>query len=164
MLTDYTLALLCIYFCFRLVTASRDAGGRSVGLWTLAFSVTAIAAIAGGTAHGFRGPLGESWAAVWRLTVWSIGASALLLIVSGVRSALRSEAASPAARRKGLAWLKLAIGVSVAGLLVLVSKLSLHRHFNHNDLYHVIQMFGLYALFRGAMFLHGLEGSEEAGQ
>lgn len=157
MLTDYALALLCVYFGIRLLVASRNAGGRSIGLWVGAFAMTAIAAVAGGTAHGFRAPLGESWGAVWRLTVWSIGASAVLLIAAGLRSALRAEAVDAATRRKGIVWLKLAIGISLTGLVVLLGRLSLHQHFNQNDLYHVIQMAGLYALFRGAMFLHGLD-------
>jgi hypothetical protein len=157
MLTDYALALLCAFFSIRLLVASTNAGGRSIGLWVAAFAVTAIAAILGGTAHGFRVPLGEAWGTVWRLTVWSIGASALFLIAAGVRSALHSEALSPVARQSGIAWLELAIGVSLAGLVVLIAKLSVHRHFNQNDLYHVIQMVGLYALYRGAMLLHGLD-------
>jgi hypothetical protein len=51
-------------------------------------------------------------------------------------------------------------GIVVAGILVSFaaaiiqrSGLTLHRHFNHNDLYHVVQMIGLYYLFRGAMML-----------
>jgi len=51
-------------------------------------------------------------------------------------------------------------GIVVAGILVSFaaaiiqrSGLTLHRHFNHNDLYHVIQMIGLYYLYRGAMML-----------
>ena len=33
---------------------------------------------------------------------------------------------------------------------------SLAEHFNHNDLYHVIQMVGLYCFYRGALALHEL--------
>jgi hypothetical protein len=43
--------------------------------------------------------------------------------------------------------------VSFAAAIVQRSGLTLHRHFNHNDLYHVIQMIGLYYLYRGAMLL-----------
>jgi hypothetical protein len=38
-------------------------------------------------------------------------------------------------------------------LLVLVAKFSLHRYVNQNDIYHVIQMGGLYCLYRGALDL-----------
>lgn len=154
MLTDYALALLCLYFVIALGKGSSRAGGRRVGLWTAAFLVTAVAATLGGTAHGFRIPLGESWAVVWNLTVAAIAGSSVLLIAAGVRSALRPEAANEAARARGITWLKRGIAVSLVGLAVLVGKLSLHEHFNHNDLYHVIQMGGLYCLFRGARSLH----------
>ncbi len=156
LLTDYALTLLCAFFAFSLFRRSR---GRKVGLWIAAFTVTAFAALAGGTAHGFRVPLGESWSLVWKITVLSIAAGSALLIAAGVRSALRPEASDDRARREGFLWLKRAIGVSFAGLAVLVLKLSPHPHFNHNDLYHGIQMGGLFCLYRGALSLHGLSGS-----
>ena len=46
------------------------------------------------------------------------------------------------------------VAVSFAGAAAQMSGFALHRHFNHNDLYHVIQMLGLWLLFRGA---RGLE-------
>lgn len=156
MLTDYALTLVCAVFAIRLY---RGWEGRSVGLWVAAFSVTAFAALAGGTAHGFRVPLGEDWSVVWRTTVVSIALGSALLVAAGIRSALRPQSGDERARREGILWLKRAIGVSLAGLAVLVLKLAPHRHFNHNDLYHVIQMGGLYCLYRGAVLLHGLNGS-----
>lgn len=42
------------------------------------------------------------------------------------------------------------VAVSLAGALVQMSGFALHRHFNHNDLYHVIQMVGLWLLYIGA--------------
>jgi len=57
-------------------------------------------------------------------------------------------------------------GIVVAGILVSFaaaiiqrSGLTLHRHFNHNDLYHVIQIVGLYYLYRGAMLLKDWPGA-----
>lgn len=155
MLTDYALTLLCAFFAFSLY---RSSGDRKVGLWVAAFSVTAFAALAGGTAHGFRVPLWEYWNTVWRITVASIAAGAALLIAAGVRSAVRPQEGDDSARRQGFLWLKRAIGVSLAGLAVLVLKLSPDPHFNHDDLYHVIQMGGLFCLYRGAVLLNGLSG------
>jgi hypothetical protein len=157
MLTDYALTLLCGFFAFALLRRSQ---GHRICLWVTAFSVTGFAALAGGTAHGFRVPLGESWSLVWRITVASIVLGAALLIAAGVRSALRPETSDEGARRAGHLWLKRAIGVSLLGLAVLVFKLSPHPHFNHNDLYHLIQMGGLYCLYRGAIQLHGLIESD----
>ena len=156
MLTDYALALLCAFFA---LTLYRRSDGRGTGLWVAAFSVTGIAALAGGTAHGFRVPLGETWGVVWKITVVSIGAGSALLIAAGALSALRPQAQEERTRREGVLWLKRAIGVSLAALAVLVLKLSPHADFNHNDLYHVIQMVGLYCLYRGALSLSGLSGS-----
>lgn len=157
MLTDYLLTGLCLVFAWRL---ARGASGGSLGLWVGAFGVTAFAALAGGTAHGFRVPLGERFPLVWSVTVGSIALGSLLLIAASVRSISRSEARDGRGRQAGIAWMKRALVVTLAGLAVLVGKLSLHEHFNHNDLYHVVQMVGLYFLYRGARLLHGLDGRE----
>ena len=42
------------------------------------------------------------------------------------------------------------VAVSIAGALVQASGFRLHEHFNHNDLYHVIQIAALVLLYRGA--------------
>ncbi len=145
MLSDYALAALCLWFTAALWRRSK--------LWVAAYLVTAIAALLGGTAHGFRVPLGDHWQRVWDLTWWSIAIGSVLLIVAGVRSAVRRDATSDTARQDGLRWLKWAIAVSLVALVVLVAKLSLHQHVNQNDMYHVIQMGGLYCLYRGALNL-----------
>ena len=71
MLTDYALTLACAWFALSLL---RRGKGRKVGLWVAAFLMTAFAAVAGGTAHGFRIPLGESHRLVWTITVAAIAA------------------------------------------------------------------------------------------
>lgn len=45
----------------------------------------------------------------------------------------------------------IAIGIltSILGALVQRSGFTLHMHFNHNDLYHVIQIVGLYFIYKG---------------
>ncbi len=157
MITDYALTLLCAYFALSLLRRSL---GQRIGLWVSAFSVTAFAALAGGTAHGFRIPLEESWSLVWKITVVSIALGSALLIAAGIRSALRPETRDESARRSGHSWLKRAVAVSLLGVVVLVFRLSPHPLFNHNDLYHVIQMGGLICLYRGAVLLHGLSESD----
>ncbi|MBI1357458.1 MAG: hypothetical protein GC160_24215 [Acidobacteria bacterium] len=60
-------------------------------------------------------------------------------------------------RRRGRpagAWIAAGVLVSFAGAGVQLSGFALHPQLNHNDLYHVIQMAGLYLLYRGA---EGLE-------
>lgn len=56
-------------------------------------------------------------------------------------------------RAAGVDWAKrIAAGVlvSFAGAAVQMSGFALHERFNHNDLYHVIQMLGLWLFWRGA--------------
>jgi hypothetical protein len=157
MVTDYLLTVGCVFFGLSLFGGSRSAGRGSVGLWVVAFAVTAVAALAGGTAHGFRLYLGEgNWSIVWRITVWSLGAGTVLLLVAGVRSALRPENDVQAERKAGGSWLKRGLVVSAIGVALWVGKVSPHPQFNHNDLYHVVQLVGLYCFYRGALLLHGL--------
>jgi hypothetical protein len=50
-------------------------------------------------------------------------------------------------------WIIAGILVSFAAAGIQLSGFTLHRNFNHNDLYHVIQMIGMYLLFRGGKLL-----------
>jgi hypothetical protein len=54
-------------------------------------------------------------------------------------------------RQPGAGWVVAAVAVSFAGAGVQASGFALHPHFNHNDLYHVIQLGGLYLFQRGAL-------------
>jgi hypothetical protein len=47
-------------------------------------------------------------------------------------------------------WILAGVAVSVGAALVQASGFALHRHFNHNDLYHVIQIAAMLLLYRGA--------------
>ena len=53
----------------------------------------------------------------------------------------------------GMSWLIAGVGVSLVAILVQVRRVAFHRHFNHNDLFHVIQMVALYLFFRGGVLL-----------
>lgn len=55
-------------------------------------------------------------------------------------------------------WIIAGIVVSFIGAGIQRSEFALHEHFNHNDLYHVVQMIGLYLLFRGGLLLRDKEG------
>ena len=54
---------------------------------------------------------------------------------------------------QGSGWVAAGVAVSFAGALVQQSGFTLHRHFNHNDLFHVIQMAGVWLLYRGGIRL-----------
>ena len=50
-------------------------------------------------------------------------------------------------------WLIGGVLVSFLAAAIQVNEIALHRQFNHNDLYHVIQMAGMYLFYRGAYTL-----------
>jgi hypothetical protein len=57
--------------------------------------------------------------------------------------------------RKALSapWLVGGVLVSFLAAAIQANEIALHQHFNHNDLYHVIQMGGMYLFYRGALVL-----------
>jgi hypothetical protein len=59
-------------------------------------------------------------------------------------------AAALACRRVWRGWMLAAIGLSVVAAVVQQAKLGVSAHFNHNDLYHVIQAGALYLFYRSA--------------
>jgi len=154
MLTDYALFVICTYFAASIAAPRSASRLREVGLWVGGFGVTALAALFGGTAHGFRIPLGSHWDVVWAVTVVSIALGATLLVAAGARSALYPGTRDESRRRAGHLWLKRAVATTLVALVLLVAQVSIARHFNHNDLYHVIQMVGLLCLYLAVQCLH----------
>ena len=58
-------------------------------------------------------------------------------------------------------WIPVGLLLSFVSSAVQQSELSLHRHFNQNDLFHVIQMVALFFLYRGGLLLRDRnKGSE----
>ena len=87
--------------------------------------------------------------ASWMIThddfVWVIADyGSTLLIVAAMFVARWLRQRHPAAP-----WIVASIAVSVIAALVQQSGFALHRHFNHNDLYHLIQIVALWLLYRG---------------
>jgi hypothetical protein len=56
-------------------------------------------------------------------------------------------------------WILAGVAVSVAAALVQASGFALHQHFNHNDLYHVIQIVAMVLFYRGARQLEDARGA-----
>lgn len=155
LLTDYLLAAWCVFLALSLLRKTAVTGRSYVGLWVVALLVAAFAALAGGTAHGFKLYLGTArHAVVWQTTVISIGAAALLMLIAGIRSARHPTTPDREKRHRGHQWLKGGILVSAVGLLIQRSGWELHEHFNHNDIYHLVQMAGIYCFYRGVSCLH----------
>ncbi len=56
-----------------------------------------------------------------------------------------------AKRRPGAWWIVVGVLVSFLGAGIQQAGFAPHPSFNHNDLYHVVQMAGLWCLYRGAL-------------
>jgi hypothetical protein len=57
----------------------------------------------------------------------------------------------------GSGYFLLGLIITLAGAAVQQSGFTVHKHFNHNDLFHVIQMIGLWYLYKGGMILRFLQ-------
>ena len=82
----------------------------------------------------------------FRVAAADYGGALAILLVGAAYEAYRRRA-------PGMAWLIAGVLVSLVAGIVQARRLAPHRHFNHNDLYHVIQMAALYAFFRGGALL-----------
>ena len=70
------------------------------------------------------------------------------IVISGLQlSALKRHQA------KSTKWILAGVAVSFFSAGIQRSGFDLHVHFNHNDLYHVVQIAGLYLFYRGAGLL-----------
>jgi hypothetical protein len=198
MLTDYLLAGYTLYIAARLFSGT-NAKHLPRRLWGYGFVATAMAALLGGTAHGFVNYLSEfAQALIWKGTLYCIGAASCLMLLGIVNSTFSGRTCTilvfltiakfalfgfwmiehndfkyviydyvPAmliilviqiwllfsSRPPAAGWLVCGILVSFAAAGVQQSGFALHQHFNHNDLYHVIQLGAMYLLFRGASLL-----------
>jgi len=89
---------------------------------------------------------------------WMAGHDDYIYVIADTAIAMALVAvlhAWPAIRSgdRSSAWILGGIGVSVLAAGVQASGIDLHRNFNHNDLYHVIQIAAIPLFFRGAAAL-----------
>jgi hypothetical protein len=87
-----------------------------------------------------------SWMIVHDEFVYVIADYGLTLLIIGIAQLVRRGRSTP--------WVIGSIVVSVIGALVQQSGFALHRHFNHNDLYHLIQLVALWLLYRGGRLMN----------
>lgn len=171
--TDLMLTVAALVFAARLWRVHR--------MWALAFLFTAAGSFFGGMHHGFAPqltPIGSLL--LWKATLFSIGFASFFLLAGSHRRAagfaivkLVVYIAWMIAHNDfiyviadyGLTllivgmlvrtrWVIASIVVSVIGALVQQSGFSLHPHFNHNDVYHVIQLVALWLLYRGRSLMN----------
>jgi hypothetical protein len=173
-ISDYALAAVSAFLGLKLIPHSK--------FWALAFLAIALAALLGGTWHGFwqnevlwkattlsvgvasfgmvagssiAVTTGRLQAALIVLAVVKLGAYTLWMlrhddfiwVVADTASALLIVGVLYLWRFNG--WMLAGVAVSVLAGLAQASGLRLHEHFNHNDLYHVIQTAAMLAFYRG---------------
>jgi hypothetical protein len=197
MITDYAITALGLWVGIMLLR--RPGADRAVRWWAGALLATGVAALAGGTFHGFGPAMPSAATAVtWRLTMIAIGAAAFCFITGAafsvfarrVRNVIVVLAAvklvlylvwltrdthfkyaiydyTPAmvavllaeiyvwlrSRDRGAAWIIWGIVISFAGAFIQMQEIGFHRNFNHNDLYHVVQMVGIYCFYRAGLLM-----------
>ena len=147
MLTDYLLTVFCLWFAISLYRECRRRSQRSVWLWATGFLLSAVAALIGGTYHGFAFYIEPgTLKAMWNVTIFLIGASAGFMISGGFLGYLRKAHQS---RKLIIAG----IMVSALAFVIQQSSLDIHKHFNHDDLFHCVQMVAMYIFYRAAKVL-----------
>jgi len=84
---------------------------------------------------------------------WMVWHSDYIYVIADTGAALVLVAAlhlGSAGRDHPSRWILAGVGVSVLAAGVQASGFALHRHFNHNDLYHVIQIAAMILFYVGA--------------
>ena len=141
LITDYLLAIFSIAFG---VVLLRSRTHRGTLLWSIGFLSLAAAGISGGSFHGFRLMMSDdAHRSLWNITMLLIGASAGFMISGALTGPLSRYG-------KNTRWHATGLAVSIAGLVIQQGHLSLHPSFNHNDLFHCVQIIALWCFFRGA--------------
>jgi hypothetical protein len=82
----------------------------------------------------------------FRVAAADYGGALAILLVGAVYALVRWHL-------PGASWLIAGVAVSLVAGVVQARTLALHRHFNHNDLFHLIQMVALYLFYRGGAML-----------
>jgi len=70
----------------------------------------------------------------------------MLLLLMMLYSLLRFQS-------DGTSWIIFSVLMAFAGTAVQQSGFSFHKHFNHNDIYHVFQMGSMFLLYKGVILL-----------
>jgi hypothetical protein len=145
MLTDYALAVENLLFSVSVLSRINSRNRVTALLLGLGFISGTIAAAVGGTYHGFVLHFGEAaLRRLWNVTLLSIGAMGAFL-----GSAIHAATV----RRQNGNWIVAAVALTVIGLGVQISGFRSHQHFNHNDIFHIIQIGAMYLFFRATRHL-----------
>ena len=176
MITDFAITATGWWAAWRLLTTEEHRRHRCRKLWAVGLFFVGLGAALGGIRHGFAVYLGDlANTVVWKGTVYAIGLS-LVFVVAGTISGSPLKAATakyviyyygPAMlavaaiqgwafarhRSEGALGIMSGVVVTLLGAIAQQSGISIHAHFNHNDLFHIIQVVGLALFFRGVSAL-----------
>jgi len=174
LLTDYALGAVSAYLGVRLLKFSRYwalaflalalaafLGGtwhglfRSDVLWKatlLSVGMASFGMVTGSalmTTRGFVAMGLASFAALKLLLyfIWMLDHDDFMWVIADTGSALAVVGVLHLFKFNG--WMLAGVAVSVAAALAQASGVALHRHFNHNDLYHVVQIAAMLLFYRG---------------
>ena len=173
-LTDYALAAVSAFLGWKLVPRSKFwslalialalgalLGGTWHGFWqsdvlwkatTLAVGLASFGMVAGSASAATAGKLrsaliGFAAGKLAAYSAWMLYHDDFIWVVVDTASALLIVAALHLWRFNG--WMLAGAAVSVLAGLMQASGFALHAHFNHNDLYHVIQTAGIFCFYKG---------------
>ena len=174
LLTDYALGAVSAWLGFRLLGFSRYwaiaflalalaafLGGTWHGflqsdlLWKatiLSVGVASFGMVAGSAHLTTRGLFRKILVGIAAVKLalyfaWMLFHDDFIWVIADTGSALAIVGALHLWRFNG--WMLAGVAVSVAAALAQAGGLALHRHFNHNDLYHVIQIAAMLLFYRG---------------
>ena len=147
LLTDYLLAAWSLFLALRLFHSASLSRRKAIWLWATGLLLISIAAVLGGTYHGFQYYFeAATRLALWNVTLYSIGTGSGFMLAG-------TCVASMGWHYSSTKWLLVGLMASVAGLVIQQSSIVFNQDFNHNDLYHCIQMLALYLFYRGVSSL-----------
>jgi hypothetical protein len=185
MLTDYALAAVTGYLAFRLYKSGKSPW------WTVAFVALALTALLGGTYHGFGLPVWKATLFLAGIISFSmvvgsaiattLGSLRKTIVVLAVAKLLVYEAwmtghddylyvivdtgiaLAVVAILHRRSWILAGVAVSLVAAGVQASGFDLHRHLNHNDLYHLFQIAAMILFYRGVTKSATISISRSAG-
>ena len=171
MVTDYLLAATGFGAAMWLWKSASGAPGR---WWAVAFLATGVAAVLGGTSHGYAPVIDkQTHGLVWRLTYVTVGIANFCILYGAALAAVprrlfRATVVVLLARLLAVAAALIVVAqfryvlydyaFTLVGLLALAAALRAQRRpggrvFNHNDLFHVVQAIGIALYARGGRAL-----------
>jgi 4-amino-4-deoxy-L-arabinose transferase-like glycosyltransferase len=150
-ITDYALAAASLGFAIAVGRSIKPHNRVSAWFWCAAFVAAAAAGAAGGAFHFLDSPSqDEGRQPLWTLIIVSMGAFGAF-VTAGIHAA--------DVQRKDGTILWLAAGIAVTLMGAAVQRLRLPQSvLDHNGLYHLIQIVGLYLFYRCALTVHDRPG------